>query len=153
MDTVALVIRALATWLLVSSCSPPRSAPAKAQLRPGAHLMSPAAQHATWCVQASDKRECEDFRAVPVDAVVRFEAQFPSILAAKGFAREARLVSGYERFYWAVLREGRLFVLGTLVCRERLNADGVILLIPICPFISVTFPADAPQQVDFVSDS
>jgi hypothetical protein len=95
---------------------------------------------------------CEDFRAVPIDAVVRFESQFPGFLTAKGFAREAELVRGYERFYRAVFRQGRLVILGTLVCRERLGADGTVLAVRRCPAIFVTFPAGDPQRVGYLID-
>jgi hypothetical protein len=89
---------------------------------------------------------------VPVAEVVSFEREFPAILKARGFSREAALLTGYERTYWAVLREGRLYIRGTLVCRDRLIDNDVVLLIPICPFIEVTFPAGDPRRVTFLID-
>jgi hypothetical protein len=89
---------------------------------------------------------------VPVAEVTRFEQQFSAILESKGFAREAKLLTTFQRFYWAVLRENRLYIRGTLVCSDRLADDGMILLEPTCPMIEVTFPAGSPQQVEFLID-
>lgn len=89
---------------------------------------------------------------MPVAEVARFEQLFPDILKVKGFAREAKLLTTFQRFYWAVLRQGRLYIRGTLVCRDRLTDDDMILLEPTCPSIDVTFPAGYPQQVEFLID-
>jgi hypothetical protein len=93
---------------------------------------------------------CEDFRSVPIAEIVRFEVEFPAILRARGFSREAELVTSYRRLYWGAFRKGRLYILGSLVCSERLTPDGQILLVPICPLIRVTFPAGYPQHVEFL---
>jgi hypothetical protein len=90
---------------------------------------------------------------VPAVEVRRFEQIFPGILKAKGFAREAEQLAGFERFYWAVQRAGGLYIRGSLVCRDRLTGAGVVLLEPTCPSIDVSFPAGHPQQVEFLIDS
>lgn len=106
---------------------------------------------ASWCA-GSDRRVCEDFRAVPVNEIVEFEARFPAILRAKGHRREAELMSGYDRTYWAARRHGRLYIVGNLVCRERVSADGVVLLVRTCPAIWVTFLAGHPDAVELQID-
>jgi hypothetical protein len=106
---------------------------------------------ASWC-EGSDRRVCEDFAAVPVNEIVEFEVRFPAILRAKGHLREAELMSGYDRTYWAARRHGRLYIVGNLVCRERVSAAGVVLLLSICPAISVTFLAGHPNAVEFQID-
>lgn len=87
--------RLLVACLFGAACTRAVPAPVEPRLPPGAHLLSSASQRAAWCVQVPDTRACEDFREVPVDDVVRFESQFPGILKAKGFAREAALLRGY----------------------------------------------------------
>ena len=114
----------------------------------GAELVSAESMRADWCA-GTDRRVCEDFRAVPVSEIAQFEARFPAILRAAGHPREAQLVTGYARTYWAAVRRGRLFIVGHLVCRERVNADGVVLLKNSCPFISVTFLAGHPEAVEY----
>jgi len=138
--------------VLAASCARAGArAPApEARLPVGAHVISAASQRAAWCRSVERRDLCEDFRNVSVADVVRFERQFPSILMARGFSREAEQVAGYQRFYRAVFRQGQLFIRGSLVCRDRMTDDGVVLLIPTCPFIKVTFPAANPQQVEFV---
>lgn len=124
----------------------------EARLPVGARILSAASLRAAWCRGIERQDPCEDFRDVPVADVVRFERQFPAILRARGFAREAEQVPGFHRSYWGVFREGRLFIRGSLVCRDRLTEDGLVLLIPVCPLITVTFPAANPQQVELVID-
>ena len=113
----------------------------------GAELVSAQSMRAEWCAGA-DRRACEDFRNVPVSAIVQFEAELPAILRAKGHFREAQRLGGYDRTYWAALRGGRLFIVGNLVCPEMVSADGLVLLEPICPLISVTFLAGHPESVE-----
>lgn len=86
----------------------------------------------------------------PIAEIVRFEQEFPAILRANGFAHEAKTLPTHERHYWGVLREGRVFIRGTLVCRQRLTDDGLVLLIPLCPSIDVTFPLGHPREVQFL---
>jgi hypothetical protein len=105
---------------------------------------------AEWCA-GPDRRVCEDFRDVPTNEIVQFEAELPAILRTKGHVREAERVGGYNRTYWAALRGGRLFIVGSLVCRERVNTEGLVLLENICPMISVTFLAGHPETVEVQS--
>ncbi len=116
----------------------------------GADVVSAEDQRAAWCVSDPTADVCEDFRSVPIAEIVRFEVEFPAILRARGFSREAELVTSYRRLYWGAFRKGRLYILGSLVCSERLTPDGQILLVPICPLIRVTFPAGYPQHVEFL---
>lgn len=138
--------------VLAFGCARAAAPPAALGLASGAHLVSAASQRAAWCggVQRSDI--CEDFRDAPVEEVVRFEQQLPTLLRAKGFLHEAELVGGYERSYWGVFRDGRLYLRGSLVCRERLTEHGVVLLVPSCPLIQVTFPAGFPERANFLLD-
>ncbi len=143
----AIVVAALAT-----ACAGRAVSQAGAALPPGAQLASAASLTAEWCRGVRRNDICEKFRDVSVEEVVRFEQQFPAILRAKGFPHEAESLPDLQRFYWGVLRERRLYVRGSLVCRDRLTADGVILLVAKCPAIDVTFPAGHPQQVEVLID-
>jgi hypothetical protein len=146
-DRLSLLLK---LCVLVAACTPAAATPAEARLAKGAHFVSAASQRSALCGIRGHEDLCEDFRTAPVAEVVRFEQQFPAILRARGFSREAELLKRYERFYWAVVRRDRLYIRGTLVCRERLTDDGLVLLIPTCPVIEITFPAGHPQRVDFL---
>lgn len=144
-------MRIVVVIVLALACARQGAPPTEAKLAPGARLLSAEAQRSAWCPAGQPATApCEDFRPVPVAEVVRFEREFPAILRARGFSREAGELPSYERLYWSVFRGGRLYVRGSLVCGRRLNEDGIVLAIPICPFIEVTFPAGAPQRVDFL---
>lgn len=147
-------LRASGFWaavlVLAPACAGRPVPEVRATLPAGAHLVSAASQTAAWCQGVRRKDICEDFRDVPIAEIVRFEREFPTILKANGFAHEAKALPTLERHYWGVLREGRLFVRGSLVCRQRLTDDGVVLLIPLCPSIDVTFPIGHPRKVQFL---
>jgi len=130
------------------ACTPGTSGAPEPKVPVGAELVGAESMRADWCT-GSDRRVCEDFREVPVSAIVQFEAELPAILRAKGRPREAQRVGGYRRTYWAALRGGRLFIVGNLVCPEMVNDAGVVLLENICPLISVTFLAGHPETVEF----
>jgi hypothetical protein len=132
----------------MAGCAPAATPPEEAKLPFGAHLLSAASQRAAWC--HGERRVCEDFSTAPVREIVRFEKQFPAILKAQGYSSEAELLHDYSRAYWAVIREGRLYIRGTLVCRDRLSNDGSVRLLPSCPLFEVTFPAGYPQRVEFL---
>jgi hypothetical protein len=132
------------------ACTPGTSGAPEPKVPVGAELVSAASMRADWCA-GTDRRVCEDFRDVPVSAIVQFEAELPAILRAKGHPREAQRVGGWNRSYWAALRGGRLFIVGNLVCPEMVSADGLVLLKPICPLISVTFLAGHPETVEVQS--
>lgn len=82
---------------------------------------------------------------------MQFEQEFPAILRARGFLDEAEALPRLQRSYWGVVRGGRSYVRGSLVCRERLSDDGAVIhLIPLCPAMDVTFPVGFPQHVEII---
>lgn len=146
-------LRALSVVLvaLTTACAGRAVSHPQATLPAGAQLLSAAALTAEWCRDGRSTDPCEDFRNVSIAEIVQFEQAFPALLKARGFLVEAEALPRLQRSYWGVVRERRLYVRGSLVCRDRLSADGsVILLIPLCPAIDVTFPVGHPQRVEVV---
>lgn len=140
--------------LLVTACARAAAAPGETKLPPGVQLVSAASQRAELCESVSRQDLCEDFRDVPPQEVLRFEQRFPELLKARGYPREAERLATFDRAYWGVFSNGRLEVLGSLVCPERLAQDSdVVLLEPNpgggCSVIRVTFPAGHPEQAAF----
>lgn len=145
----------LAVAALLLGCAQQAAAPTETKLPPDVHLLSAKSQRDEWCRSSLvTQSECHDFRDVPPQEIVRFEQGFPALLQARGRALEAKRLHEFDRTYWGVFENGRLEVLGVLVCRDRLGADGEsIYLEPNpgggCAEIRVTFPAGHPEQAAF----
>lgn len=145
----ARLARATVVAVFTVACAGRAVSQPQVVLPAGARLASAASLTAEWCGDGRSKEACEDFRDASVAEVVRFERAFPAILRAKGLIHEAEALPRLQRSYWGVVRERRSYIRGSLVCRERLGGDGsVILLIPTCLAMDVTFPVGYPQAVE-----
>src|SRR5437868_10911839 len=87
---------------LLIGCARPAAAPAETRLPAGVHLLTAAAQRAEWCVNVTNQSECQDFRDVPAQEILRFEARFSEQLKARGYAQEAELLPTFDRTYWGI---------------------------------------------------
>jgi hypothetical protein len=113
------------------------------------NILSPADMNA-WCRSA--RSTCEDYRDAPVALVARLDERLTPLLEARRVNFLAARVQRYLRQYWAVLRNGQLFIIGNFVCRSNV-ADPTRTPVVLDPagmcVITAVVPADAPESAQF----
>jgi hypothetical protein len=112
-------------------------------------ILAPADMNA-WCRSASSV--CEDYRDAPVDLVARLDERLTSLLQARRMSFLAPRVQQYLRQYWAVFREGQLFIIGNFVCRSNVSdaARAPVVIDPagLC-VVRAIVPVHAPENAQF----
>jgi hypothetical protein len=112
-------------------------------------ILAPADLFA-WC--RSTKPACEDYRDAPVDLVARLDERLTPLLEARRLHFLAPRVQQYLRQYWAVFRDGQLFIIGNFVCRSNV-ADPARTPVVVDPagmcVITAIAPVDAPENAQF----
>ena len=131
---------------LVGCASGNASAPDRSR---ALRILAPADMKA-WCQSA--RRTCEDYRDAPVELVARLDERLTPLLAARRVNFLASRVQEYLRQYWAVFRDGQLFIIGNFVCRSNV-ADPTRTPVVVDPaglcVIKAIVPANAPEAAQF----
>ncbi len=175
LSRVGLVL--LLVSLLVSSCGAGegRSKATSVRLPPDVYII-PAKYMRAMCTIVDpegnvlhEEKPCPDYRTPPAELIARFEARLPELLKAKDHEHLLPVLRDYLRQYWAVHRDGELYIEGQLVCRSHaisLTDDHDI--VPSPPeelarvriiiddagrcLVRASFPAERPERVEFDHD-